>query len=93
MFVQSEVKQLTAENEELKATMKMEKERLHSLEAAMEELHRRGRSCVTCCQAWHRLSGPVGKGFWFECRKLWFKLRPSHTTDCVSVVTLSDIRH
>ena len=43
MFTQSEVKQLTAENEELKSTMKVEKEKLHALEAAMEELHRRGR--------------------------------------------------
>ncbi|XP_070190390.1 centrosomal protein of 290 kDa-like [Littorina saxatilis] len=40
--LESEVKQLTVENEELKSTMKMEKERLHALEAAMEELHRRG---------------------------------------------------
>ncbi|KAK7503000.1 hypothetical protein BaRGS_00005626, partial [Batillaria attramentaria] len=40
--LESEVKQLTMENEELKTTMKMEKERLHALEAAMEELHRRG---------------------------------------------------
>ena len=43
MITQSEVKQLTAENEELKSTMKVEKEKLHALEAAMEELHRRGR--------------------------------------------------
>jgi hypothetical protein len=41
-FVQNEVKQLTAENEELKSTMQVEKERLHALEAAMEELHKRG---------------------------------------------------
>ncbi|PVD27873.1 hypothetical protein C0Q70_10448 [Pomacea canaliculata] len=40
--LESEVKQLTVENEELKATMKLDKERLHALEAAMEELHRRG---------------------------------------------------
>lgn len=43
---QSEVKQLTVENEELKATMKLDKERLHALEAAMEELHRRGEICL-----------------------------------------------
>ena len=40
---QNEVKQLTAQNEELKSTMEVEKEKLHALEAAMEELHRRGR--------------------------------------------------
>lgn len=32
-----------AEKEELKSTMKIDKERLHALEAAMEELHRRGQ--------------------------------------------------
>ncbi|KAH3726744.1 centrosomal protein of 290 kDa-like [Dreissena polymorpha] len=37
-----EVKRMTLENEELKKTMKMDKERLHTLEAALNELHRKG---------------------------------------------------
>ena len=36
------MKQLTAEKEVLSNTLTMEKEKLHALEAAMEELHRRG---------------------------------------------------
>ncbi|KAL4233575.1 hypothetical protein ACF0H5_008256 [Mactra antiquata] len=37
-----EVKRMTAENDELKKTMTLDKERLHSLEAALNELHRKG---------------------------------------------------
>ncbi|XP_059169831.1 centrosomal protein of 290 kDa-like [Physella acuta] len=40
--LEGEVKQLTESNEVLKKTLEMEKEKLHALEAAMEELHRRG---------------------------------------------------
>ncbi|XP_005096015.2 centrosomal protein of 290 kDa [Aplysia californica] len=40
--LEAEIKQLTQDNEELKNTLSMEKEKLHALEAAMEELHRRG---------------------------------------------------
>ncbi|XP_055888045.1 centrosomal protein of 290 kDa-like [Biomphalaria glabrata] len=40
--LEGEIKQLTADNEVLKKTLEMEKEKLHALEAAMEELHRRG---------------------------------------------------
>ncbi|CAL1542937.1 unnamed protein product [Lymnaea stagnalis] len=40
--LESEVKQLTEDNEVLKKTLEMEKEKLHAFEAAMEELHRRG---------------------------------------------------
>ncbi|GFR72659.1 centrosomal protein of 290 kDa [Elysia marginata] len=40
--MEAEVKQLTAEKEVLSNTLTMEKEKLHALEAAMEELHRRG---------------------------------------------------
>ena len=34
---------MTTENEELKKTMTLDKERLHTLEAALNELHRKGR--------------------------------------------------
>ncbi|XP_053396760.1 centrosomal protein of 290 kDa-like [Mercenaria mercenaria] len=37
-----EVKRMTVENEELKKTMTLDKEKLHTLEAALNELHRRG---------------------------------------------------
>ncbi|XP_055954901.1 centrosomal protein of 290 kDa [Patella vulgata] len=40
--LENEVKRLTETNEEIKKTMGIEKEKLHALEAAMEELHRRG---------------------------------------------------
>ena len=34
---------MTYENEEIKKTMSMDKERLHCLEAALEELHKKGK--------------------------------------------------
>ncbi|XP_071113169.1 centrosomal protein of 290 kDa-like [Haliotis cracherodii] len=40
--LEAEVKRLTNDNEEIKTTLSLEKEKLHALEAAMEELHRRG---------------------------------------------------
>ncbi|XP_060063320.1 centrosomal protein of 290 kDa-like [Ylistrum balloti] len=40
--LEDEVKRLTEDNDVLKKTLEMEKEKLHSLEAAMEDLHRRG---------------------------------------------------
>ena len=40
---QEEVKRMTYETEQLKKTMAVDKERLHSLEAALDELHRKGR--------------------------------------------------
>ncbi|GFO27236.1 centrosomal protein of 290 kda-like, partial [Plakobranchus ocellatus] len=40
--MEAEVKQLTQEKEVLSNTLMMEKEKLHALEVAMEELHRRG---------------------------------------------------
>ena len=33
---------MTYENEQLKKTMSMDKEKLHCLEAALEELHKKG---------------------------------------------------
>ena len=36
---------MTVENEEIKKTMTMDKERLHALEAALDELHRKGKLC------------------------------------------------
>jgi hypothetical protein len=33
---------MTVENEEIKKTMTLDKERLHTLEAALNELHKRG---------------------------------------------------
>jgi len=39
---------MTTENEELKKTMTLDKERLHTLEAALNELHRKGGSCRYC---------------------------------------------
>ncbi|KAH9503689.1 hypothetical protein Btru_067161 [Bulinus truncatus] len=40
--LEAEIKQLTTDNEVLKKTLEMEKQKLHALEAAMEELHKRG---------------------------------------------------
>ncbi|XP_041354240.1 centrosomal protein of 290 kDa-like [Gigantopelta aegis] len=40
--LQEEVKRLMSENEAIKRQAEMDKEKLHALEAAMEELHRRG---------------------------------------------------
>ena len=34
---------MTYENEEIKKTMSMDKERLHCLEAALEQLHKKGK--------------------------------------------------
>ena len=42
---------MTYENEEIKKTMAMDKERLHCLEAALDELHRKGNSSKTCSKA------------------------------------------
>jgi len=44
--LEGEVRRLTEDNEVLKKMLEMEKEKLHSLEAAMEDLHRRGKQCV-----------------------------------------------
>ncbi|KAK3096658.1 hypothetical protein FSP39_002154 [Pinctada imbricata] len=40
--LEEEIKRLTEENEVLKKTLSMEKEKLHSLEAAVADLHKRG---------------------------------------------------
>ena len=37
---------MTYETEQLKKTMSMDKERLHSLEAALDELHRKGNQII-----------------------------------------------
>lgn len=45
--LEGEVKSLSSDNEELKKTLSVEKEKLHALESTMEELHRRGVADVT----------------------------------------------
>lgn len=50
---QNEVKRLTEDNEVLKKTLGLEKEKLHALEAAVEDLHKKGecslRLCISLC--------------------------------------------
>ena len=48
---QEEVKRLTGENEAIKRQAELDKEKLHALEAAMEELQRRGENIVECTKA------------------------------------------
>lgn len=42
VVLQNEVKRLTEDNEVLKKTLGLEKEKLHALEAAVEDLHKKG---------------------------------------------------
>lgn len=42
LVLQNEVKRLTEDNEVLKKTLGLEKEKLHALEAAVEDLHKKG---------------------------------------------------
>ena len=42
------MKRLTGENEAIKRQAELDKEKLHALEAAMEELQRRGENIVEC---------------------------------------------
>lgn len=42
LVLQNEVKRLTEDNEGLKKTLGLEKEKLHALEAAVEDLHKKG---------------------------------------------------
>lgn len=42
VIFQNEVKRLTEDNEVLKKTLGLEKEKLHALEAAVEDLHKKG---------------------------------------------------
>ena len=43
-YIQVEVRRMAVENEELKKTMTLDKERLHALEAALDELHKKGNT-------------------------------------------------
>lgn len=53
VVLQNEVKRLTEDNEVLKKTLGLEKEKLHALEAAVEDLHKKGecslRLCISLC--------------------------------------------
>lgn len=47
--LQNEVKRLTEDNEVLKKTLGLEKEKLHALEAAVEDLHKKGECSLPLC--------------------------------------------
>lgn len=49
VVLQNEVKRLTEDNEVLKKTLGLEKEKLHALEAAVEDLHKKGECSLPLC--------------------------------------------
>lgn len=49
IVLQNEVKRLTEDNEVLKKTLGLEKEKLHALEAAVEDLHKKGECSLPLC--------------------------------------------
>lgn len=51
VIFQNEVKRLTEDNEVLKKTLGLEKEKLHALEAAVEDLHKKGECSLPLCIA------------------------------------------
>ena len=46
---ESEIKRLETANSELTAHLEIEKEKLHKLEAAFENMRRQGKACTTTC--------------------------------------------